>query len=115
MIDGEATVYLRTLARAEAKSTAEAWDEAGTLWERIVAANPVEGRYWSRLGDARFHGKDERAAVVAYQRALDLRDGFPAETAHRIGCCHARLGESGPAIEWLERAFAMGYRHLSNA
>ncbi|HKG24308.1 MAG TPA: tetratricopeptide repeat protein [Thermomicrobiales bacterium] len=108
-------MFLRTLALAEARSAEEAWREAAPLWEQVVAANPVEGRFWSRLGEARFNAKDERAAIDAYERVLDLRDGFPAETAYRIGLCYARLNEGDRAIEWLERAVAMGYRHLEKA
>jgi tetratricopeptide (TPR) repeat protein len=107
--------YLNTLARAERAATVEAWDEAATLWARIVAANPVEGRNWTRLAEARYRAADYRGAAEAFEQALRLRDGFPAETAYRIACCAARVGETALAITWLERAWDLGYRHVDRA
>jgi tetratricopeptide (TPR) repeat protein len=111
----DATTFFRTLALAEARSAEEAWREAAPLWEQVVAVNPVEGRFWSRLGEARFNAQDESAAIDAFLRALDLRDGFPAETAYQIACCYVRLDEKDRAIGWLERAVDMGYRHVEKA
>lgn len=110
----DTTEFLRTLARAEARSEEKAWEQAAGLWARIVATNPVVGRFWSRLAEARFHAKHTREAIAAYEHALDLRDGYPAETAYRIGCCYARLGEHDLAIEWFERAIELGYRYLGS-
>ena len=111
----DSATFLRTLARAESRSEAEAWEEAVRLWERVVAANPVEGRYWSRLAEARYRTQDFRGAVAACERALDLRDGFPAKTVYRMACCHAMLGERDEAIACLERALELRYRHLDHA
>jgi len=107
--------FLRALARAEGATAREAWDEAAALWAAVVAANPVEGRFWTRLGEARHHAKDYRRAIAAFARALDLRDDFPAETAYRIACCHALLDAREQALAWLERAWGMGYRHVEHA
>ncbi|HEY7034911.1 MAG TPA: hypothetical protein VH482_26460 [Thermomicrobiales bacterium] len=107
--------FVRTLARAEAATAAKNWEEGASLWGQVVDANPVEGRFWSRLGEARFHAGAAREAVTAYERAFDLRDGYPAETAYRIACCLARLGETDRAIEWLETSLDLGYRHLEAA
>ena len=111
----ETTAFLRTLARAETATAREAWDEAAALWARVVAANPVEGRFWTRLADARCETKDYRGAVEASERALELRDGFPAETAYRIARCFALLQEQERALSWLERAWDLGYRYLERA
>src|SRR5262245_32257536 len=107
--------FVRMLARAEAATAAKNWEEAVSLWGQIVDANPVEGRFWSRLGEARFHTGATREAVTAYERAFDLRDGYPAETAYRIACCLVRFGQTDRAIEWLERSLGLGYRHLETA
>jgi tetratricopeptide (TPR) repeat protein len=110
-----ATPFLRTLACAEAMTAAEAWEEAARLWDQVVVVNPVEGRFWTMLAEARHRTRDYRGAIVASERAFDLRDGFPAETTYRIACCHARLGDRAQALSHLERALDQGYRHLDHA
>lgn len=107
--------FLRTLARAEAASAREVWEVAVPLWERVVAANPVEGRFWTALAGARYGTKEFHGAGEAYVRAHDLGDGFPAETTYRIACCYAQRGEAETALEWLARALDAGYRDLERA
>jgi len=108
-------MFLRTLAKAGQATADEAWDEAAARWADVVAANPVEGRFWTRLATARRRLDDHREAIAAYERAFELRDGFPAETAYAIACCHARLGEETEAMAWLERAWELGFRHVQDA
>ncbi|MGH2560029.1 MAG: TPR end-of-group domain-containing protein, partial [Thermomicrobiales bacterium] len=108
-------IFIQTLARAEASSADELWHEAATLWQRVVDANPVEGHFWSQLACARYGAGEFRDAIPAFARALELRDGFPAETAYRIARCHARLGETDQAISWLDRAWELGFRELDHA
>jgi tetratricopeptide (TPR) repeat protein len=107
--------FLRMLARAESRSAAEDWEGAARLWREVVAANPVEGRFWTRLGEARRKAKDYPGAIAAFSQSLALRDGFPAETAYQIACCHARLGEREETLSWLEQALALRFRRLSDA
>jgi len=103
------------LSRAEAKTAAKEWTEAAALWEKVVEINPVEGRFWDRLGSARYSSKDYRKAIPAYEKSMELRAGFPSNAAYNIACCYALLGEKEQAIKWLERAFDMGFRFLENA
>jgi tetratricopeptide (TPR) repeat protein len=107
--------FLRTLNRAEAASAAEEWEDAARWWQRVVASNPVEGRFWSKLAEARYRAKDYRGAISAAQEALALRDGFPSETVYRIACCQALLGGRELALASLEQALALGYRSLDHA
>jgi tetratricopeptide (TPR) repeat protein len=107
--------FLRTLTRAEDATAAEDWDDAAALWARVVEATPVEGRFWSRLGDARHRLGDHAGAIDAFYHAFDLRHGFPAETAAEIAGCHAVLGHTDEALDWLERAWDLGYRHVDRA
>ncbi len=111
----ESTAFLRTLARAESHSAAEAWDDAARWWARVVAVNPVEGRFWSKLAEARYRARDYRGAIEAYAEALALRAGYPAEAAYGIARCHALLGERDAAYANLERALNLGYRSLASA
>lgn len=107
--------FPQTLTRAERATAREDWGEASDAWAAVVAANPVQGQYWSKLAEARYRSTDYRSAIDAYKRALALRDGFPAETAYRIACAHALLGEPEDALSWLARAWELGFRHLDQA
>lgn len=119
----EIAAFPRLLARATAATTDAHWEDAVPLWERVVAANPVDSRYWGRLGDACYHAGRFADAIPAYQRALDLGvaaylgasdhgQGFPFDLAYRIACCQVGRGEHDLGLVWLERALDLGYRDL---
>lgn len=107
--------FLHTLARAEANTAAASWPEATALWAEVVAANPVEGRFWSALATARYETEDYAGAMSAFERALALGDGYPAEAVYHIARCYAAGGQGEAALDQLERALAMGYRDLDRA
>src|SRR5262249_36115024 len=64
------------------------------------------------LGRARYEAKDYRRAILALAKARELREGYPANSAYDIACCHALLGEKEPALEWLRKALDLGFRRL---
>lgn len=107
--------FLRALARAETATADANWGLAASLWAEVTAANPVEGWYWSKLGQARFKLDDVAGAQAAFEQALALRDGSPAETAYRIACCQAARGEIDAALASFAQACALGYRSLAHA
>ncbi len=104
-----------TLSQAEAATAARDWKTAASLWQRVVDANPVNGRFWNQLGNAHYEAKDYRKAITAYEKALELREGFPSNVAYNIACCYALLGDKENAIKWLEKSFALGFRNLAHA
>lgn len=108
-------IYFETLAQAQAKTNAKAWNEAAALWEKVVAANPVEGEFWNQLGAARYNAKDYRKAIAAYEKALELGAGNPANSAYNLACNYALLGEKEPALKWLEKAFKLKWLDLPHA
>src|SRR5215472_10399230 len=106
---------LRTLARARASTDREDWERAAGLWAAVVAANPVDGSHWFQLGEARRHRQDLGGAIAAYEKALELRHAYPAETAYRIAASHAQLGQSDAALERLDQAMRLGLRDVAAA
>lgn len=106
---------LRTLARARASTDREDWEQAAGLWAEVVAANPVDGSHWFQLAQARSRRKDMDGAIAAYEKALDLRHAYPAETAYTIAACHAQLGQSDAALERLDQALRLGLRDVAAA
>ena len=107
--------FLRLLARAETATAREQWVHAAAHWARVTEANPVQGAYWTKLGQARAKAGDFRGAIPAFERALELRDGFPFASAYQISACNARLGDTDAAAAWLARALELGYRDLAGA
>ena len=113
--------YVRTLAAAEAKTGSASWPDAATLWARVVELNPVVGRHWVRLAEARYELSDFEGALAAYDKAQHVgvwlhRDEieaiFPAEIAYRMATCHLRLDDHDSAVRELRRALSLGLRDL---
>ena len=103
------------LKDAESKSAAKEWKDAALLWQQVVDANPVNAGFWNQLADAFYQSKDYRKSISAYEKAVELRAGFPSNAAYNIACCYALLGEKENALRWLEKSFAMGFRDLEQA
>jgi tetratricopeptide (TPR) repeat protein len=103
------------IAQAQAKSNSQAWEEAATLWAKVVARNPVNGSFWHQLASAHYRAKDYRQAIPAYQKVIALGSVFPSSAAYQVARCHAVLGETDAALKWLEQAFEMGFRDLQAA
>jgi tetratricopeptide (TPR) repeat protein len=109
-----AAAFIGLVEAADARSAARDWPAAIPLWEKVVAANPVEGRFWSRLATARYGAKDYRGAIPAYEKAFALGYGAPQNIAYNIACSYALLGEKDAAFAWLARALAGGFLNLEN-
>lgn len=107
--------FVETLAQAQAKMNSKQWAEAAALWEQVVKANPIEGKFWNQLALARYNAKDYRKSSAAYEKQIELGYGFPASAAYNIACNYALLGEKEAALNWLEKAFAMGFPDLPHA
>ncbi|HEV8160441.1 MAG TPA: tetratricopeptide repeat protein, partial [Pyrinomonadaceae bacterium] len=108
-------IFVETLARAEAKMQAKQWAEAAAVWEQVVKANPVQGRFWEQLGLAYYNAKDYRKSIPAYEKQLELGFGQPANAAYNIACDYALAGDKEQAIKWLEKALEMKFSSLQQA
>jgi tetratricopeptide (TPR) repeat protein len=107
--------YQEIMRQAEAKTAAREWSAAAALWQELTSLNPVQGTVWARLGEAQYNAKDYSGAIRAYEKVIDLGWGTPANSAYNIACCYALLSKREPALNWLEKAFNMGYRFLEHA
>lgn len=111
-----AGAFLRLLARARTASANEAWAEAFDLWNQVVDQNPHDAVYWQLLAEAAAERHEFARALEAAQKVLDLGPGFPPfNVAYRIAEICGRLGDADATLEWLGRAFDLGYRDLSGA
>jgi tetratricopeptide (TPR) repeat protein len=101
--------------QARAKAAARQWKEAAALWTRVVRINPVQPYYWNALGDAHYRAADYKAAVVAYEKAIELGAplmGVVNPAAYDVVCCHALAGDKELAIKALQRVLEMGFPDL---
>jgi hypothetical protein len=116
--------FMGLVARARIRTADEDWAAAADLWATVTAANPVNGDYWARLGEARFGAHDYAGARQAYEEVLRLgvRETFladdgpplmPGEVAYRIACCEAAAGDGEAAVAALRVAFDRGMRDLA--
>lgn len=112
------------VARARAMTGDKDWATAAYLWAKVTTANPVNGDYWARLGEARFGALDYAGAREAYEKVLRLgvREAFlsedtpplmPGEVAYRIACCEAAAGDREAAVAALGVALDRGMRDLA--
>jgi tetratricopeptide (TPR) repeat protein len=113
--------YVRTLAGAEAKTGSASWPAAAALWARVVELNPVVGRHWVSLAEARYELGDFDGALAAYDAAQgvgvwlhrdEIEAVFPAEIAYRMATCRVRTGDHESAVRELRRALRLGLRDL---
>lgn len=104
-----------TLTQARAAYAASNWAVAAPLWRKVVAANPVNPDYALRLATSLFRGQSYRESIPAYRRAIELGADFPSNMAYNIACAYALLGDKEQALQWLDKAFAMGFRNLELA
>jgi hypothetical protein len=114
--------FMTLVARAEARTGDKDWTSAAVLWADVTAANPVNGDYWARLGEARFGTQDYAGARQAYEKVMRLgvRETFlaaddappltPGEIAYRIACCEAAAGDRERAVAALRAALDRGMR-----
>ncbi len=101
--------FLSLIEQAEARTAAKDWRAAAELWSRAAAANPTEGRYWSRLGNAHVELGDYRRAIPALAKAVELGYGAPENNAYNIAVAYGHLGDKEDALRWLEKAYAMQF------
>jgi hypothetical protein len=116
--------FMGIVARARARTGEKDWAAAAELWTTVTTANPVNGDYWARLGEARFGAADYAGAREAYEEVLRLglretvlSEGvpplIPGEVAYRIACCEAAAGDLEAAVGALRVALDRGMRDLA--
>jgi tetratricopeptide (TPR) repeat protein len=111
----QTSTFERVLSEARAKARSKDWREASSLWAQVVEMNPQVAPFWGELARAHYEAKDYRKAIGAYEKAIELGNGYPWASAYDIACCHALLGDKAQAMKWLEKSFAMGCRNLKDA
>ena len=76
--------------------------------ELVLAVNPRDGRALSLGASALMEDGQQDRALEWSRQVLEL---FPRDTSAliNVACVHAKAGEPGPAMDLLERVFALGF------
>lgn len=80
------------------------WDSAAIEFKKALALNPYRGDAWNQLGRCLYRAKRFREAIPAYEKASDLKDGWPAQGLYSAACCYALLGNKKMALAEFENA-----------
>jgi len=97
------TDELRAALEAGNKLFAETkFEEAGKVYEDLVAKNPDVYILHKNVGNCRFELQQYDLAEAAYQKVLEKEPGN-ADIILLIGNCYANRGEADKAMEWYNR------------
>jgi tetratricopeptide (TPR) repeat protein len=78
-------------------------ERAVELAKKAVAAAQDKWEFWSTLGVANHFAGDDRAAVKALARSLDLHQSGHAFVYFALAAAHQKLGNKEEALKWYER------------
>ena len=109
--------FVNLVKDAQTKSDAKDWKAAAELWNQVVQNNPVEVKFWQKLGEAQFNAKNYREAIPAFQKASELVVWSPQirPFEYEIARCYALLGDTEQALLSLEKSFQLGFRYFAEA
>ena len=107
--DNKTTRFIDDLEKARKASADKRWTESVILWETVVNANPVNGEYRARLGDAAYFANAYSKSIEAYKKQVGLGWGRVDIAAYNIACCYALSGDKKNALSWLEQSLKFGY------
>lgn len=97
------TDELRSALEAGNKLFAETkFEEAGKVYEDLIAKNPDVYILYKNIGNCRFELQQYDLAEAAYQKVLEKEPGN-ADIILLIGNCYANRGEADKAMEWYNR------------
>ena len=85
------------------------WAGAAAAFDRVVKAEPTNGRAWYRLGVSLQQSGHADRAIPAYQKAATI--GFaPAATWYNLACAYAVMHDTEHAFGALDSLTNHGYR-----
>jgi tetratricopeptide (TPR) repeat protein len=89
--------------RAKALQAEKKFDEAVVLYRALAERNPYSGSAWSDLGLCLHAAKKYEEAIPAFQKAIELGFGRPANL-YNCACACALMGRHDDAFAWLQKA-----------
>jgi hypothetical protein len=103
----------KLLEAARAKDRESAYAESGKLWEKVTHANPYQGQYWLRQGDAYRRANQLDQAIPAYLEAHRLGAGVKGSIAYTLACCYALQDKRDQSVQWLDKSLSQGFRNTA--
>src|SRR5687768_12235826 len=102
--------FMGMLEQARKLTGESKWAEATPLWIQLAERNPVNGEFLANLANAHYNTGQFAKSIEAYKKQIDLGYGRLEIAAYNIACCYALMGEKKAALDWLEKAFGMGFK-----
>jgi tetratricopeptide (TPR) repeat protein len=96
--------------RKEANAAVQAGDfgAAAATFQKVVAADPKDGRAWQLLGYSLHAAGKFDEALPAHQKAAEFPQ-FAGVATYNIACVHSLKGNADEAFAWLDKAIALGF------
>ncbi len=92
--------FLATCAHVQLRDSAE----AVKLAQKAVELAPGTGTFWNTLGAAHYRAGNWKEAIVALEKATQLRNGGDSYDWFFLAMAHWQLGEKDKARQWFDRA-----------
>jgi hypothetical protein len=87
---------------------ARRWERAAELYRSALLLDGRDPARWDELARALFESGRHRAAIAAYQRAIQLDGERTRDAAWKIARIYARMGNAKQAARWTELAMRAG-------
>ena len=78
--------------------------EAVSLAKKAVEQEPKQGRYWNCLGAAHYRARQWNAAVDAFNRSMELREGGSTIDWFLLAMAYWQLGDKVESRKWYDKA-----------
>ena len=78
--------------------------EAVLLAKKAVELNSKDGNNYNTLGAALWSAREWKAAVEAFQKSMDMRNGRDGNDWFFLAMCHHHLGDKEKARSWYDKA-----------
>ena len=84
---------------------------AVVLAREAVERAPQDGMLWNTLGVAQYRAGEDKAAMAALQKSMELRNGGDSYDWFFLALAHWRRGERAEARRYYERSVAWMEKH----
>jgi tetratricopeptide (TPR) repeat protein len=74
------------------------------LSKKAIKLEPTEGCFWNTLGVAHYRAGEEKAAIAALNKSMELREGGDAFDYLFLAMAHQKIDDRDEARKWYDRA-----------
>jgi tetratricopeptide (TPR) repeat protein len=117
IIAGSSLSNAQTVEEVKTKAVAawseQNWEQAASLYEKVVKADAKDATAWHRLGYALHALGRLDEALPAHQKSAEFTGSAAATGAYNAACVYALKGQKDEAFSWLDKAVAKGFNNAT--